>query len=227
MHPSRSSRLLSEIIRETAYTASETGISTLKSSVLDAIGSVRREKFVMQNDVDFAYRNVPFSIGYGQTITQPFIVALMTDALEIEPDNKVLEIGTGSGYQAAVLSLLAKEVYSVERIPELARTAATRLHRLGYRNVKVCCRNGYDGWWENAPFDRIIVTAAAPEIPPRLIQQLKPGGVMTIPVGDGIFGQDLTVIHKMDDGEIHSSNLLKVIFVPLLNSETLEIQTPD
>ena len=162
-----------------------------------------------------AYLNRPSGIGYGQTISQPFIVALMTEALSIAPTDRVLEIGTGSGYQAAILGELAAEVYSVEIVPELAARAKTTLTDQGYDNVNVRHSDGWDGWPQASPFDKIIVTAAAATIPPRLIEQLKDGGRMVLPIGKEHRGQMLTLIEKSITGTIRTTDVLPVIFVPM------------
>ena len=166
-----------------------------------------------------AYLNRPSGIGYGQTISQPFIVALMTEALSIAPTDRVLEIGTGSGYQAAILGELAAEVYSVEIVPELAARAKTTLADQGYDNVNVRHRDGWDGWPPASPFDKIIVTAAAATIPPRLIEQLKDGGRMVLPIGKEHRGQMLTLIEKSITGTIRTIDVLPVIFVPMTGGE--------
>ena len=167
------------------------GRQSLDPRVLDAIASVPREAFVPPEEEPYAYANMPLPIGHGQTISQPFIVAVMTDLLQPGAEHIVLEVGTGSGYQAAVLGKLVKQVYSIEVVAALAEQARARLARLGCTNVEVRHGDGYDGWPEHAPFDGIIVTAAAPFVPPPLIQQLKNGGRMVIPVDEGIEGQDL------------------------------------
>ena len=161
----------------------ETGQATLDPRVLAAMGTVARHQFVRKDLESEAYENRPLPIGHGQTISQPYIVAIMTDLLRTRPGDRVLELGTGSGYQAAVLAELAKEVYTIEIIEPLAKQAAQRLAELGFRNVEVKLADGYYGWSEHAPFDAIIVTAAASHIPVPLVQQLKPGGRMVIPVG--------------------------------------------
>jgi protein-L-isoaspartate(D-aspartate) O-methyltransferase len=161
-----------------------------------------------------AYENRPLPIGYGQTISQPYIVALMTDLLQPRPDHKVLEIGTGSGYQAAVLSGLVKEVYSIEIIEQLGDTATQVMKDLGYDNVSTRIADGYDGWPEHAPFDSIIVTAAISHIPPPLVRQLKNGGTMVIPVGTRFQTQQLTLVKKGHTGAITTQQILPVIFVP-------------
>lgn len=188
------------------------GIST---PVLDVMGRIPRHLFVPEDKQPFAYEDRPLPIGYGQTISQPYIVALMTDLLSVDERDIILEIGTGSGYQAAVLGPLAKHVYTIEIVPALAEAAAKRLRRLGFNNVTVRQGDGYYGWREHAPFDEIIVTAAASHIPPPLIRQLAPGGRMIIPVGGPFFVQQLLMIEKHSDGTVTSRHLLPVRFVPL------------
>jgi protein-L-isoaspartate(D-aspartate) O-methyltransferase len=179
-----------------------------------AMGRVPRHLFVPPEQQPYAYEDRPLAIGHKQTISQPYIVALMTDLLKLGSQDQVLEIGTGSGYQAAVLSELVRSVYTIEIVEPLAVEARQRLARLGYRNVEVRTGDGYKGWEENAPFDAIMVTAGADEIPPPLLRQLKPGGRMVIPVGptDGI--QYLTLIEKQADGSLHSRKVIPVRFVP-------------
>lgn len=181
--------------------------------VLAAIEAVPRHEFVPERYIDQAYEDHPLPIGYGQTISQPYIVALMTQLLRLKRGAKVLEIGTGSGYQTAILAKLAGEVYSVEIIAELAQEAAHRLQRLGYSNVKVKCDDGYHGWAEFAPYDAIIVTAAADQVPPPLIEQLKDGGILVIPVGSERGNQTLQKITKEGD-HISTENVIGVVFVP-------------
>jgi protein-L-isoaspartate(D-aspartate) O-methyltransferase len=166
-------------------------------------------------DQKLVYQDRPLPIGYGQTISQPLIVALMTDVLNVDQSSTVLEVGTGSGYQATVVSELAHEVYTIEIIPELARGAADRLRQLGHMNVMVRVGDGYFGWPEAAPFDGIIVTAAASHVPPPLLQQLKPNGRMVIPVGPPLGQQHLTVVQRGADGRMTTRQLLSVRFVPL------------
>jgi protein-L-isoaspartate(D-aspartate) O-methyltransferase len=183
---------------------------------LRAMRAVPRHEFVLLSDVDRAYGDHPLPIGYGQTISQPYIVAYMTERLEPAPGMKVLEVGTGSGYQAAVLAEAGVQVFTVEIFEELARAAAERLDRLGYETARVRHADGFFGWPEEAPFDAIIVTAAAGFIPPPLVEQLSTGGRMIIPVGS-IYGiQNLILVRKDDQGEVTTRNLLPVRFVPFL-----------
>ena len=177
--------------------------------------SLPRHEFVPENLQEDSYKDRPLPIGYGQTISQPLIVALMTDILNVDRTGVVLEVGTGSGYQAAVAAELVGRVYTIEIIPNLAHSAADRLRRLGYTNVTVRVGDGYFGWPEAAPFDEIIVTAAAAHIPPPLLQQLKPGGRMVIPVGPSLGQQHLTVVERSADGRVRTRQLFPVRFVPL------------
>lgn len=185
------------------------------AGVLAALAKVERHRFVPPAQMRFAYENRPLSIGYGQTISQPYIVALMTELVAAEADDVVLEIGTGSGYQAAVLAELVDQVYSIEIIEALAREAATRLARLGYDNVTTKLGDGYYGWEEHGPFDAIVVTAASSHVPPPLIQQLKPGARMIIPVGGRFTTQQLLLLEKTNNGEIITRQIAPVRFVPL------------
>ena len=205
-------RLMQEIRADTAMTEGYTGRAQLDPKVMAAMESVRRSEFV---DSAAAWQNAPLPIGHGQTISQPFIVALMTDLIEPDPSHRVLEIGTGSGYQAAVLAKLVAHVFTVEIIEPLAKSAEQRLERLGYENVSVRHGDGFFGWPEEGPFDAIIVTAVAPEIPPPLLEQIKPGGRMILPVGPEHGGQNLVLVNKALDGEISTRNVLPVMFVPL------------
>lgn len=189
-----------------------TGIS---ESVLHVMGQIPRHEFLPRSEWSNAYQDRPLPIGYGQTISQPYIVALMTELLEVSPDDVVLEVGTGSGYQAAVLSPLCREVYTIEIVTALAEQAKANLKRLGFDNVTVRPGDGYYGWPEHAPFDGIIVTAAASHVPPPLIQQLRPGGRMVIPVGGPFFVQQLIMVEKAADGSVSTRHLLPVRFVPL------------
>jgi protein-L-isoaspartate(D-aspartate) O-methyltransferase len=181
--------------------------------VLEAMRRIPRHLFVPQAGLIDAYRDLPYPIGHGQTISQPTVVALMTNALELRGHEKVLEIGTGSGYQTAVLSLLAREVYSIEIVPTLGNEAKARLAELGYRNVHVRVGDGYQGWPEHAPFDRVILTAAPPEMPQALVDQLAMGGIIVAPVGDG--AQDLVRWRKQPDGLVKEF-LGAVRFVPMV-----------
>jgi protein-L-isoaspartate(D-aspartate) O-methyltransferase len=187
----------------------------LDARVMDAMAQTQRHEFVPLESRSAAYENRPLPIGYGQTISQPYIVALMTDLIEPGPQHRVLEVGTGSGYQAAVLSPLVAEVFAVEIIPELGLQARDRLRRLGYENVQTRIGDGFYGWPEAAPFDAIVVTAAHGMVPPPLLEQLKPGGKMVIPVGHRFGVQHLMLVEKQGDGEITARQLLPVRFVPL------------
>ncbi|MBN1300425.1 MAG: protein-L-isoaspartate(D-aspartate) O-methyltransferase [Melioribacteraceae bacterium] len=181
--------------------------------VLDAFREVKRHEFVFQSYIDFAYQDRPLPIGYGQTISQPYIVAYMTQIIEPDSDDRILEIGTGSGYQAAILSKIVKEVYSIEIISELSASAESKLNNADFSNVQLKTADGYYGWEEYAPFDAIVVTAAAEYIPPPLIEQLKDGGKMIIPVGSPYLIQQLMLIEKIN-GEIKTKSLMPVRFVP-------------
>ena len=207
------------MVRAVAETTEETaewiGKAALSPRVMEAMGRVPRHLFVPPDLQDMGYLNRPLPIGYGQTISQPYIVALMTDLLAPEPDDVAFEIGTGSSYQAAVLAELVAEVYTVEIVPPLAASATERLETLGYDNVTVRAGDGYHGWPEHAPFDIVVVTAAASHVPPPLIAQLKPGGRMVIPVGSPFLTQHLLLIEKGEDGSVTSRQILPVIFVPL------------
>ncbi|MGH8711293.1 MAG: protein-L-isoaspartate(D-aspartate) O-methyltransferase [Burkholderiales bacterium] len=208
-------RMVQEIVVMTTDTRFETGRTALDERVLAAMRKVERHKFVPPSEVVNAYQNRPLPIGYGQTISQPYIVAIMTDLMRVERNHTVLEIGTGSGYQAAVLAELAKAVYTIEIIEPLGKQAQERLQILGYRNVQTKVGDGYYGWEQYAPFDSIIVTAAASHIPPPLIKQLKPGGKMVIPVGAQFLTQYLMLVEKNPDGTVSSKQILPVSFVPL------------
>ncbi|MCX7983101.1 MAG: protein-L-isoaspartate(D-aspartate) O-methyltransferase [Syntrophales bacterium] len=184
------------------------------AAVLKAMRVVPRHLFVPNYLIDEAYQDYPLPIGYGQTISQPYIVALMTELIKPQAGHRVLEIGTGSGYQAAVLAEIVKKVFTVEIIPELGEKAKKRLWELGYKNVSVRVADGYNGWPEEAPFDAIVVTAAADHIPPPLIAQLKEGGKMVIPVGSPFLVQNLILVEKKQ-GRVTTRNILPVRFVPL------------
>jgi protein-L-isoaspartate(D-aspartate) O-methyltransferase len=187
--------------------------------VLRVMRAVPRHLFIPESQRAWAYEDHPVPIGQGQTISQPYIVALMTELLEPAKDHKVLEIGTGSGYQAAVLSGLVKQIFSIEIVPELARSASALLAKQGYSNVKVRLGDGYRGWPEEAPFDRIIITAAPPEIPQTLIDQLAPGGKLVAPVGSTVWGQDLVVVDKRPDGKTRRRSVIPVMFVPMVKGK--------
>jgi protein-L-isoaspartate(D-aspartate) O-methyltransferase len=186
------------------------------ATVLKAMRLTPRHSFVPANVRSLAYEDHPVPIGYGQTISQPYIVAFMTEMLDVRKEHRVLEIGTGSGYQAAILSVLAKEVYTVEIVGQLATSAADTLKLLGYNNVSVREGDGYHGWPEKAPFDRIILTAAPPELPQTVVNQLKPGGKLLAPVGRAIFDQEIRLVEKAPDGKITTRSLLPVSFVPMI-----------
>jgi protein-L-isoaspartate(D-aspartate) O-methyltransferase len=189
------------------------------AAVLDAMRNVPRHAFVPAPHAASAYDNSPLPIGYGQTISQPYMVAEMTRLLDLDPSDRVLEIGTGSGYQAAVLTEFTRHVYTVEIIAPLADAARRRLHRLGYDVVRVRRGDGYYGWKKHAPFDGIIVTCAAGQIPPPLVQQLAPGGRMVIPVGPVYATQSLMLVTRDEQGRVHSRSLMAVRFVPLRRTD--------
>ncbi len=184
-------------------------------ATLRAMRAVERHKFVSEDMIRMAYADRPLPIGYGQTISQPYIVAAMTELLQVREGDVVLEIGAGSGYQAAVLAEIVDRVYTIEIVPELAELSASRMKDYGYDNVEVKEGDGYFGWEEHAPFDAIIVTAAATHIPPPLVEQLKPGGRMVIPVGPPMRVQNLMLVEKQEDGSITQRNIMAVRFVPL------------
>lgn len=207
-------RMVEQIKAMAASAARDTGIAELSPDVLAAMEAVPRHEFVPEEQRASAYRNRPLPVGHGQTISQPFIVAMMTELLGVKKNDRILEVGTGSGYQAAILSVLAGEVYSIEIIPELGETAGKALKRLGYANVRTRIGDGYQGWAEHAPFDGIIVTAAPDHVPPALVDQLKPNGRLVIPVGD--IAQDLMVVTKKPDGTTTSTAVVPVRFVPLV-----------
>lgn len=206
--------MLQSIEAECRYTRCYTGIETFKPEVMAALAKVPREEFVPESFKHWAYENRPLPIGNGQTISQPYIVALMTDLLCPDKDDVILEVGTGSGYQAAILSQLVEKVYSLEIVPSLAVKAAQRLKKLGYDNVEIRQGDASRGWPEYAPYAGIIVTAAASHIPVALKEQLKPGGRLVIPIGRPNMPQDLLLIQKDKQGEFTSRNILPVAFVP-------------
>lgn len=207
--------LVVEISALAKETQSETGQGVFSAQVMEAMGSVPRHLFVPPEVRHHAYRNRPLPIGYGQTISQPFLVAYMTELLKVNKDSKVLEIGTGSGYQAAILGELVKEVYTIEIIKPLAEGASETLKSNGYTNVQVQAGDGYYGWKKHAPFDAIIVTAVASHVPPPLIQQLKRGGYMLIPLGSSFMPQHLVLVEKDMQDRVRTRELLPVQFVPL------------
>ncbi|MBI3374236.1 MAG: protein-L-isoaspartate(D-aspartate) O-methyltransferase [Betaproteobacteria bacterium] len=208
--------MVAEIEALARETRVETGRERFNERVMAAMAKVPRHRFVPPELVRDAYRNSPLPIGRGQTISQPYIVALSTELAEPRTEHVVLEIGTGSGYQAAVLAELVRQVYTIELLEPLGREAAARLAHLGYRNVEARVGDGYQGWPEHAPFDSIVVTAAAPSIPPALVAQLKPGGKLVIPVGSAWEIQQLLVVAKRPDGGTDIRKVLPVRFVPLV-----------
>jgi len=208
-------QLVQEIESDVRATSLYLDKKALDPQVMKAMGDVLRHEFVPLIERRFAYVNRPLPIGYGQTISQPYMVAVMTDLLRPAPDQRVLEIGTGSGYQAAILAELVKEVYSIEIIKPLGVQAKQRLARLGYKNISTKIADGYYGWQEKAPFDAIVVTAAASHVPPPLIKQLKVGGRMVIPVGSQFMTQQLLLVTKAKGNKITTRQILPVKFVPL------------
>ena len=208
-------RMIKEIEGDVKATSRRIGKKELSKSVMKAMANVPRHEFVPRSLRRAAYENRPLPIGYGQTISQPYIVALMTDLLDVDGDDIVLEVGTGSGYQAAILAELVKKIYTIEIIKELGEQAKGRLEGLGYQNIAVQVGDGYYGLEGLAPFDGIIVTAAANHVPPPLIKQLRPGGKMVIPVGGAFMTQQLMLVEKRNDGKIITKQVLPVIFVPL------------
>ena len=208
-------QLINVIEQDVRDTSAYLDKQALDPRVLQAMAKVPRHEFVPEAERRFAYANRPLPIGYGQTISQPYIVAVMTDLLKTTATSRVLEVGTGSGYQAAILAELVDQVYSIEIIAPLAKQAKLRLKQLGYTNVHTRTGDGYYGWQEAAPFDAIVVTAAASHVPPPLIQQLKVGGHMIIPVGSRFLTQELLLVSKQADGAVTTRQILPVRFVPL------------
>ena len=204
-------QMLAEISAGATHVGDAIGKTVLGERVMAVMGKVPRHEFVPIELQPYAYANIPLPIGFEKTISQPFIVALMTDLLDIQPDDSVLEIGTGLGYQAAILAELARKVYSIEIIEELARQAKERVNRQGYTNVEFRISNGYHGWSEHAPFDKVIVTAAPDLIPPPLLHQLKAGGKMVVPAGlpDA---QQLLLVEKDLNGRVSTREVLRVRF---------------
>jgi protein-L-isoaspartate(D-aspartate) O-methyltransferase len=217
-------KMVEMIQREVESTQGYLGKERLDPKVVEALLSVPRHLFVPPKLRGVAYENRPLPIGYGQTISQPFIVALMTHLLDIQPDDRILEIGTGSGYQAAIAAELASQVYTVEIISELAESADKRLKSIGYTNVLVKAGDGWYGWPEAAPFDGILVTAVAPEIPPQLLSQLAVGGRLVIPVGHPRGNQELVLITRLSSSEISSKDILPVRFVPMTGEGILTLR---
>jgi len=185
-------------------------------AVLRAMRATPRHLFMPEHVRDQAYRDHPVPIGYGQTISQPYIVAYMSERLDVRKGHRVLEIGAGSGYQAAILSQLAGEVFTIEIVPELARQSSLTLRQLGYRNVTVREGDGYEGWAEKAPFDRILLTACPPELPAKLVEQLKPGGRLLGPVGSSVLNQNIVIVDKDAAGNTTTRSVLPVRFVPMV-----------
>ena len=213
---SQRARMVSEVEAMYAETRSETGLAAMSPAVRKALGNVERHRLVPPGEASRAYRNHPLPIGSGQTISQPYIVALSADLLGADSNSVVLEVGTGSGYQAAVLAEIVSKVYSIEIIASLGNEARKRLEELGYGNIEVRLGDGYAGWPEKAPFDGIVVTAAAPRVPQALVDQLKPGGRMVIPVGGEAGIQYLKLLTKRADGGVDEKRVLPVRFVPLV-----------
>lgn len=209
--------MLSVIEIEARSAAAWTGRHSISDKVLVAMAKVPRHEFVPVELRHSAYDNCPLPIGYGQTISQPYIVALMTDLLGLQGNEVVLEVGTGSGYQAAVLSQLVKKVYGMENVAPLVVAAQKRLQRLGYDNIEVVWGNGYQGMPSKAPFDAILVAATAPGAPRALLDQLRPGGKMVIPVAGQGYGQELKLLQKTAQGDIETRTVLPVAFVPLVD----------
>jgi protein-L-isoaspartate(D-aspartate) O-methyltransferase len=220
--PPQRQAMLEAVRQSVLESAGYTGIALLDDKVLAALGAVPREEFVPLSQRSRAYQNTALPIAAGQTISQPLIVALMTQMLDPQPSDVMLEVGTGSGYQAAVLSRLVKHVYSVEIVTELAQGASNTLRRLQYDNITVRAGDGYAGWPDHAPFDGIIVTAAARGIPPPLLKQLKPGGRLVIPVGEHLGDQELLLVEVDSSGRISKEAKLPVRFVPLTRNQERE-----
>jgi len=208
--------MIREIEQEVNYTRRLIGKDALDERVMEAMRKVPRDRFVPDDIKPAAFENVPLPIGHGQTISQPYIVALMTDMVAPQPDHRILEVGTGSGYQTAVLSQLCDKVYTIELVGELSTAAQAIFRELGYENIETHVGDGWQGWPEHAPYDGILVTAAAPRIPEPLLDQLKPGGRMAIPVGLPYSHQELMLVQKDEKGNITTRSVLGVAFVPLV-----------
>lgn len=211
--------LVQEISAMARATARDTGRKQFNQRVMEALRKLPRHAFVPPEQRAWAYQNRPLPIGHGQTISQPFIVALMTDLLDLQPKHSLLEIGTGSGYQAALLAEVVSKVYTIEIVEALGLRAKQTLHELGYRNIAFKIGDGYAGWQEHAPFDAIMVTAAPDHVPPALLAQLKPTGKMVLPVGQRDGQQELLVIEKNQDGTTKTHSTIAVRFVPLLRKD--------
>lgn len=214
-YQARRESLIKEIEADVRDTSLYLDKEKLDSHVVKALRTVPRHKFVQDRLQEYAYENRPLPIGYGQTISQPYIVAIMTDLIKPKKHHRILEVGTGSGYQAAVLAELVKQVYTIEIVKPLAIQAGQRLKSLGYKNIITKQGDGYYGWHKFAPFDAIVVTAAASHIPPPLLKQLKPGGRMIIPVGSRFMTQQLLLVNKDKQGKLSTKQILPVMFVPL------------
>jgi protein-L-isoaspartate(D-aspartate) O-methyltransferase len=227
IHAAAREAMLARIASEALATAELTGREAFSDRVMAALARVPRDRFVPAYQSGLSYIDSALAIGHGQTISQPYIVALMTDILELLPNAVVLEVGTGSGYQTAILAELAAAVYSMEVIPELATEARERLVQLGYANVEVGTGDGYSGWSEHAPYDGILVAAAVPEIPPALVDQLKPGGRLILPVGGTHAGQVLTLVEKTAHGQTRVRSILPVAFVPCMRHPGPGLRSPD
>jgi protein-L-isoaspartate(D-aspartate) O-methyltransferase len=212
-------QMLEDIRLEVELTARYTGYQHFSDAVMRAMATVPRHLFVPDEMQPYAYANGPLAIGHGQTISQPYIVALMSELLAVTPDARVLEVGTGSGYQTAVLSRLVKQVYSIEIVEALSVSAGQRLRSLGYANIETRAGDGYQGWPEQAPFDGIIVTAAAPHIPDPLVEQLKTGARLVVPVGQAYGSQELLIVEKGEQGTTDIRQVLPVAFVPLVRRQ--------
>lgn len=211
--------MLDAITAEVSATREFFGKDKLDPRVIEAMTSVPRHRFVPLSQRKLSYDNIPLPIGHGQTISQPYIVAIMTDLLTISPTDRVLEIGTGCGYQTAILARLAAQVFSIEIVPELSSEATFILSELGFENIHLRCADGYHGWPEEAPFDGIIITAACPRIPPALIAQLKIGSKLVLPIGYPQQTQMLTVARKIaNEDEVEIRNVLPVVFVPMTDA---------
>ena len=214
-HPNERAQMIRVIESHALYTSEALPSQRISDRVLEVMARVPRHHFVPKLLRDQAYEDRPLPIGYGQTISQPFIVAVMTHLVDPDPQDKLLEIGTGSGYQAAILAELADVVCSIEIVPGLGHSAARRLKELNYTNIRVRVADGYYGWPDCGPFDGIVVTAASSHVPPPLIEQLKAGGRMVIPVSGAFVFQHLMLVEKHEDGSITTRQLLPVRFVPL------------